>query len=177
MSRWTGRCVWGVSYDGHKTTGISAPPPDAIPNPTVARSLVVLSTSEDKMIQTTLGRHLKMVYAAGAGYKILCVIDGLVSSYLLSKGSTFKWDTCGPHAILLAQGGGIVDYEMAVSVVRSQQDGTRQDLVDLLDGCQLRYHSPNMQAEGESIEQWCNANGVIAYSDVTCLVDLLKIMV
>jgi inositol polyphosphate 1-phosphatase len=28
-----------------------------------------------------------------------------------SKNTTYKWDTCGPHAILLAQGGGVISYK------------------------------------------------------------------
>lgn len=55
-----------------------------------------------------------MISPAGAGFKILCVILGLVSAYVLSHGSTFYWDTCGCHAILKSVGGNIWNYQDAV---------------------------------------------------------------
>ena len=38
--------------------------------------------------------HFELVEAGGAGYKILCVVLGLVDIYITSKPSTYKWDTC-----------------------------------------------------------------------------------
>lgn len=52
-----------------------------------------------------------IIEASGAGYKILSVITGEANAYILSKDSTFKWDTCGPQAILRGLGGDIVSFK------------------------------------------------------------------
>jgi len=76
----------------------------------------------------------------------MAVIEGVSDAYILSKGSTFKWDTCGPHAILLGKG--------AIS-----PRGLRWSRFDLLlaflgggvtqpDGVPLRYHQPDEGCKG-----------------------------
>jgi 3'-phosphoadenosine 5'-phosphosulfate (PAPS) 3'-phosphatase len=64
-----------------------------------------------------------VVRAGGAGHKLLMVGPhrlhtpshphqvslGLADLYLNSGPSTFQWDTCGPAALLLATGGGLLD--------------------------------------------------------------------
>jgi hypothetical protein len=42
---------------------------------------------------TKLGKHFNLIVAAGAGYKLLAVILGLVDGYVLSKDTTHFWDT------------------------------------------------------------------------------------
>lgn len=37
-------------------------------------------------------------------------ISGLADAYILTKGTTFKWDTCAPHSILKSLGGDIVEF-------------------------------------------------------------------
>lgn len=37
-------------------------------------------------------------------------ISGLADAYILTKGTTFKWDTCAPHSILKSLGGDIVQF-------------------------------------------------------------------
>jgi inositol polyphosphate 1-phosphatase len=44
-----------------------------------------------------------VINAGGAGYKILCVILGLADLYVTPKPSTYKWDSCAGHAILVSQ--------------------------------------------------------------------------
>jgi 3'-phosphoadenosine 5'-phosphosulfate (PAPS) 3'-phosphatase len=34
----------------------------------------------------------------------MCVVEGWADAYLMSNPSTYKWDTCAPHAILRALG-------------------------------------------------------------------------
>ena len=41
----------------------------------------------------------------GSGYKGLCVLAGFADAYYLSLPTTYKWDTCGVHAIVRAMGG------------------------------------------------------------------------
>lgn len=58
-----------------------------------------------------LNSGFRLVEATGAGYKILSVALGQATAYILSKGSTYKWDTCGPQALLSSLGGGIIEFK------------------------------------------------------------------
>lgn len=74
--------------------------------------VVIFSASEDSpVLDKCKENHFALVFAAGAGYKILSVILNETSWFLLTKGTTYKWDTCGPHAILNSLGGGILDLK------------------------------------------------------------------
>lgn len=74
--------------------------------------LAVVSSSEDeKYIKALRDLGYTVVFSAGAGYKIMKVICGDADLFLLSKNTTFKWDTCGPHAILSAIDGGLFKIE------------------------------------------------------------------
>lgn len=74
--------------------------------------LAVVSSSEDeKYIKALRDLGYTVVFSAGAGYKIMKVICGDADLFLLSKNTTFKWDTCGPHAILNAIDGGLFKIE------------------------------------------------------------------
>lgn len=114
----------------------------------------VLSSSEKPVVKDSL-RSLcapgRLALASGAGYKILCVIQGLADVYVLSEGSTFKWDSCAPHALLRALGGGIAD--LAASL-HSQPT-------------ELTYHCQQPPSDGErrGAECWANHGGLVAYRD------------
>lgn len=84
-----------------------------LPKGTVKNTkLAVVSSSEDeKYIKALRDLGYTVVYSAGAGYKIMKVICGDADLFLLSKNTTFKWDTCGPHAILNAIDGGLFKIE------------------------------------------------------------------
>jgi inositol polyphosphate 1-phosphatase len=175
--RWTGRYVWGISYNGLNVVSANSTLYDGLPNHPNARNYVVLSTSEDDSIQSKLGQHFQLVYAAGAGYKILCIVDRLVGSYLLSKDSTFKWDTCAPHAILLAQGGGIVDFNMALAAAKAHatrptmaSDGLAQLLAD----CQIKYHLPKPGYDCGLINTYGNHGGILGYWSTDLLVEMMQ---
>lgn len=58
----------------------------------------------------------------------------------MSQGTTFRWDTCAPHSILRAKGGGLISYA-------TQNPITYNDEMDL-----------------ES-QDYSNKEGIIAYSD------------
>ena len=168
MCRWSGRYVWGVSYNGLSVHSASCPLPDGTPDLSPNSRSVVLSSSENAEILNRLSRKFTVNYAAGAGYKILCTIDQLASSYVLSRSNTFKWDTCGPHAILLAKGGGIVDLHQALDAASK---GWLTDRVAA--DCQLRYNQANDGYGAEAVERWSNSGGVIAYRNVNVLADIL----
>lgn len=92
-------------------------------------------------------------FAAGAGYKMLCVILGLADAYVLSEGSTFAWDACAPHAILRALGGGAVALAGALQARRAGDTGPPPELV---------YNCPAEGATGA--ERWANRGGLVAYA-------------
>lgn len=77
-----------------------------------SNKLAVLSPNEDeKYIKALKDLGYGIVFSAGAGHKILKVVTGDADLYLLSKNTTFKWDTCGPQAILNAIEGGLFKIE------------------------------------------------------------------
>jgi len=82
----------------------------------------------------------EVIEAAGAGYKILAVIQGWVDIYITAKDSTYKWDTCAGQAILNSLGGGITD---------------------LRTGNRTIYHKPLQNRRG--IDQWSNVGGIVAF--------------
>lgn len=142
---WSGRHFWGVSYGGVNACSESRPKdvPDTGPS-------VVLSSSEKQPVKEALASLCgpdKLAYASGAGYKILCVIQGLADAYVLSEGSTFKWDSCAPHALLRALGGGVAN------LAESLRDGQAE----------LTYHQPREECKGA--ERWANHGGLLAYRD------------
>lgn len=113
----------------------------------------VISTSEKETIKAALSRVCRgsVFPAAGAGYKSLCVVQGLADIYIFSEDTTYKWDSCAAHAILRAMGGGIVDMKECLE--RSPETG--------LDLPQLLYHRENKGASG--VDLWANKGGLIAY--------------
>nr|XP_055040543.1 inositol polyphosphate 1-phosphatase [Misgurnus anguillicaudatus] len=148
---WTGQHFWGVSYGDVNISSFTQ------------RSLqkrdhlsVLLSSSEKQAVKDALASipNSTLMYASGAGYKILCVIQGLVDMYVLSEGTTYKWDSCAPHALLRALGGGVSDLNECVRSHVNGNDGPRPELT---------YHEPHGGSKG--VDRWANRGGVIAYLD------------
>ncbi|XP_014452001.3 inositol polyphosphate 1-phosphatase isoform X1 [Alligator mississippiensis] len=146
--RWQGKYHWGVSYQGTRLCSLPCPP--LRPDPAA-----VLSGSEKPEVQQALaplyGGRLR--FASGAGYKMLCVILGLAEAYVLSEGSTYKWDSCGPHAVLRALGGGMVDLGAALAGWRAGRHEPPP---------QLTYHRAAGGAAGA--ERWANHGGLVAFA-------------
>lgn len=96
--------------------------------------LAVLSPSEDeKYIKALKDLGYGIVFSAGAGHKILKVVTGDADLYLLSKNTTYKWDTCGPQAILNAIEGGLFKIEEIIEsgqVVEVDYDDGRPERND-----------------------------------------------
>lgn len=141
--RWSGKCYWGIC-----TTTLMTSSPSV---PKVQSHVICISGSEDTKIKGEL-RHkgYQLVEAAGAGYKTLAVITGLADAYILSKNSTFKWDTCGPQAILRALGGDLFNYTDAAAGALTP--------VTYKDDC---GHEEN----GTGVSKHCNMGGIIACRD------------
>lgn len=140
-----GQHFWGVSSGTVKASSLLRPRGCSA---AAGELSVVLSVSEKQAMKDALGPLCggKLMYVSGAGYKILCVILGLADLYVLSEGSTFKWDSCAPHAILKALGGGVVDF------------------AECLKGgppTELTYHQPSPGHKGA--ERWANHGGIVAY--------------
>lgn len=104
-NRYKSKIIWGVCMEDLKVTNL----PEIA---TKTTKLAVVSASEDeKYIKALRDLGYAVVFSAGAGHKILKVITGDADLYLLSQNTTFKWDTCGPHAILNAIEGGLFKIE------------------------------------------------------------------
>jgi inositol polyphosphate 1-phosphatase len=101
--------------------------------------------------------------ASGAGYKQLCVACGDADLYLLSKGSTFRWDTCGPHAILRSLGGGIVSYKRVL-----QDDENLES--------ELKYGGNHTADEQSPASLHCNHEGIIAFRDSSLVHELIQVL-
>ncbi|GFG34596.1 hypothetical protein Cfor_01927 [Coptotermes formosanus] len=157
-SRWKGKCRWGVKFgDLSKcsTSLLSSTKDDRA-------KVVLLSGSEGSNLKSLLRSAGYIVAeAAGAGYKQLCVACGDADVYVLSKGSTFRWDTCGPHAILRALGGGIVSYSKVIDVDKSLEES------------ELNYSEREGQSSGPL---HCNHDGLIAFRDSSLLHELILIL-
>ncbi|XP_071495587.1 inositol polyphosphate 1-phosphatase-like [Diadema antillarum] len=158
---WTSSCYWGVRCgDFHCNSLISSADAETAPPSENGLSLI-MSSSEDAHIKDAMTSIGTVHYASGAGYKILCVIAGLVDAYILSKGSTFKWDTCGPHAILQSLGGGIVDYDKWKSA-STEEAGNVQ-------GISVRYEKPDVEGAVPEGQTWSNSGGIVCFRSESVL--------
>ncbi|XP_021504960.1 inositol polyphosphate 1-phosphatase [Meriones unguiculatus] len=174
--RWKGQCFWGLSYMGtniHSLQLAISQRNDGEAQTENSDSEVsrpfsaVISTSEKETIKAALSRVCggSVFPAAGAGYKSLCVVQGLADIYIFSEDTTYKWDSCAAHAILRAMGGGIVDMKECLE--RSPETG--------LDLPQLLYHMENKGASG--VDLWANKGGLIAYRSRSRLDTFLRCLI
>ncbi|UYV76280.1 INPP1 [Cordylochernes scorpioides] len=146
-NEWQGRWAWGAAKRHYV--------PEVDRYRGGSRLRVVLSRLEDELAGK-LARRYKVIQTAGAGHKLCLVLLQQADLYLLTKGSTFCWDTCAPHAILRARGGGIVRYADAMATPPAA-------LPDALPSLQLTYHKKESRHD----------QGIIAYLDPCHLEDLL----
>ncbi|KAJ8670683.1 hypothetical protein QAD02_001942 [Eretmocerus hayati] len=108
-NRWSGACYWGFS-DG-VTSHCSIRNANEVPS-----KVVLLSRFEDQSIKSKLQEaDFVILEAAGAGHKLISVALGQAAAYVLSRGSTYRWDICGPHSILQSKGGGVLDFKKYTS--------------------------------------------------------------
>lgn len=120
------------------------------------KKIIVLSRVEDADIKSKLlSAGFTLVEAAGAGYKTLNVVLGHADAYILSKSSTYKWDTCGPHALLRSLGGGIIEFQSFIS----KSDSNYSD---------VKYTS--------TANNFSNLNGLVAYRNFETLEALKSVL-
>uniref|UniRef100_A0A8C8FCG5 Uncharacterized protein n=1 Tax=Oncorhynchus tshawytscha TaxID=74940 RepID=A0A8C8FCG5_ONCTS len=120
---WKGKHFWGVSCGSVKASSVLRPKE----RPAQCPGLSVVSD--------------RLMYASGAGYKILCVILGLADIYVLSEGSTFKWDSC----------------DLRECLCFFHCEGGHHDQGE------LTYHQSHSESPGA--DRWANQGGLVAYLD------------
>ncbi|XP_069841423.1 inositol polyphosphate 1-phosphatase isoform X2 [Dendropsophus ebraccatus] len=165
--RWKGQWYWGLSYMGSNICSLhfsaaSGKPDNKVDGgsqqsaATAKNSYATVTSSAEsenvlRALSNVCGENLH--FAAGAGYKCLCVIQGLVDFYVFSEDTTFKWDSCAPHAILKSLGGGMLDLsECLKSANQNQVPSVRPHIL---------YNSEVQGAKGA--DRWANKGGLIAY--------------
>lgn len=179
--RWQGQCYWGLSYEGTNLHSLQLPDPRSKSSDTQSRGTedagsegerppglsAVISTSEKDTIRAALARVCgeRVFPAAGAGYKSLCVVQGLADLYIFSDDTTFKWDSCAAHAILRAMGGGMVDFSRCLRA----SSGRAHDWPQLL------YHAGDEGAAG--VDRWANKGGLVAYRSQKQLEMFLSLLI
>ena len=128
-----------------------------------ASCVVVTSPGEvpDVVDKLSKSGDLHVIPVSGAGYKFLCVIEGLAACCISSKSSTYAWDTCGPHCLLRSLGGGAVSYK----------DAMQQDACDHDGLAQLSYR-PKSPEYAQHVH--CHRSGLIGYKSVTALETILQ---
>ncbi|CAL1262060.1 unnamed protein product [Larinioides sclopetarius] len=160
-SKWESKFYWAINYgpDCATSTTLQNESPQQ-------EKVAVLSSSESKELQDIIASNYKIVHTAGAGYKSLLVACGMADLYILSQGTTYFWDTCGPHTLLSAQGGGMVRFDEAVSASHVR---THEDLLEK----QVQYSSESVSAGNESFR---NAGGIIAYRNPVDVIEVLDLL-
>ncbi|XP_062383376.1 inositol polyphosphate 1-phosphatase-like [Sardina pilchardus] len=192
--RWQGRFFWGISAGPQSVHSLSSTPgstplsrgdsvprplPTPTPNPAADPSVGVRGSPASKLSAVLSTREVKRVkalfqdcceggvyYASGAGYKALCVILGLVDVYVFTEDSTYKWDSCGPHALLRSMGGGMADLKECLR--HGPPAGGAGERPE------LQYSSPIAEASGT--ERWANRDGLVAYRSKADLEAVLQLL-
>ncbi|KAH8312095.1 hypothetical protein KR044_009372 [Drosophila immigrans] len=119
----------------------------------------IFSSSEDaKILQRFRELKYEVAFSAGAGHKALKVISSDADVYLLSKGSTFRWDTCAPQAILRALGGDMLDYAKSIADQKAVP---------------LKYLEPEANQLETGSDWKRNVNGLIALRNIETVNELL----
>ncbi|XP_073414279.1 inositol polyphosphate 1-phosphatase [Dendrobates tinctorius] len=165
--RWKGQWYWGFSYMGNNICSLQFSASPGKPDNKVSLGsqqrtdsgkdsyATVTSSAEAKNVLRALsavcGENLH--FAAGAGYKCLCVIQGFVDFYVFSEDTTFKWDSCAAHAILKSLGGGVLDFSECIKSANRN--------VKLVARPHLLYNSEVQEAKGA--DRWANKGGLVAY--------------
>jgi len=75
------------------------------------KGVVVIGSSESPQLLDKLKKHFKVIQAGGAGHKMMMVLEGVADIYINSTASVYYWDTCAPHALLDAVGGGVLTFK------------------------------------------------------------------
>lgn len=107
-----GRYLWGIvglgAYDSH--TGKLSNPTEGLEKDRKKKILTTRShITEILKRDLTSIPNSEIIHAGGAGYKVLCVIEGKADCYIYPRNGTKRWDTCAPEAILRSINGKLTD--------------------------------------------------------------------
>lgn len=161
---WSGYITWGVCVGDIKVNSIQNSSQTTV---NTHKGSILISSSESQPVKDALSSVFDIRHIAGAGYKLLGVCQNLANGYILTKSSNYKWDCCGPHAILRSMGGGIVKYSQLYKNAKSGQND-----VSVLE--QLKYHVPDHD-QYTGANRWCNHGGIVAYKTTDLLEQLSKL--
>ncbi|CAF4812231.1 unnamed protein product [Pieris macdunnoughi] len=128
----SGRVIWGINYGDIKLCSHEK-------STSSPRKIILMSSAENENVINKfqdLGWEIQSV--PGAGHKLLKLALGEATAYIVSKGTTFRWDTCGPHSILSSLGG---------------------DIINFTDFSLVKYNDP----DNLDTQMYCNKHGIIAF--------------
>ncbi|XP_022660858.1 3'(2'),5'-bisphosphate nucleotidase 1-like [Varroa jacobsoni] len=112
----SGRTAWGIVGVGVRGLRPRIPNSGFI----VATSRVRSQPAIDACIKSM--RPTKVIRVAGAGYKMLLVLEGVAHTYLFPSAGLKKWDICAPEALLVAAGGAVADIHGNAIQYHAQAD-------------------------------------------------------
>ncbi|CAH2105717.1 unnamed protein product [Euphydryas editha] len=140
-----GRIIWGFNFGNINKWSENK-------DFTSDDKIILMSGAEKQEIINrfkTSGWLVKSV--PGAGHKLMKVALGEASAYIVSQGTTFRWDTCAPHAIIRAKGGNVLGYKNYTPIAYNDE----RDL---------------------ETKEYCNKDGIIAYCNDSVLNELKTII-
>ncbi|XP_078321043.1 inositol polyphosphate 1-phosphatase-like isoform X1 [Crassostrea virginica] len=161
--KWKGDLMWGIAVENSRVFSL----PSEKTNNNKQKLVILMSQSEKQEVKKKFQASGTVQHASGAGYKLLCVNQGIADAYILSKNSTYMWDCCAPHAILLAQNGGVVSYKSLCDF-----KGDLSSCSELSLKHQITYHQGNQ--DGPSSQKWCNQDGIVAYCSLEALKSIIQ---
>ncbi|CAK8684753.1 unnamed protein product [Clavelina lepadiformis] len=163
-SVWEPRHLWGVVYNDFSLNNFESTFKMNQAKRHGDETFLVVGSGNDSSTRHLLAdkSSLKLVLAAGAGYKCLCVVEGLADAFLYHDDSCYKWDTCATHALLRCVDGGMACL----------RDALQDKSIDLTKH-EVKYNKA-------SNSSWCNAGGILAYTSsehsLACVDSLSKVL-
>lgn len=151
---YTGHCYWGFDLNGYRLNNL-----EHLEQSSQLNSVVVSGSESRDVLINLRSKFDNVVETVGAGYKLLCVATGSTAIFVTSKGSTYRWDTCGPHALLKSLGGNLVEFSLIDHVDEDEVN------YEMIAKCEIRYNVANECSEGA--EQWANQMGLIAFKEIS----------
>ncbi|XP_015907306.2 inositol polyphosphate 1-phosphatase [Parasteatoda tepidariorum] len=174
-AKWKSKFFWGIHY---KNSSIVSSSVQSTPNDHNASvkedsdlhpdkdKTVLTSSSESIELLEIIKRQYKVVHSAGAGHKALLVAIKKSDLYILSKSSTYFWDTCGPHAILMAAGGGMLRLKEAINDCDEVN-------MEFLKRRQVKYKPVSSKTGTEAFQ---NLDGILAYRDPNIALNFVRFL-
>ncbi|EDO35565.1 predicted protein [Nematostella vectensis] len=169
---WTGGKTWGYSLPGCNRTSIKNINRENN-NMDDRRTLTVTNSASETedVIRKLKEDGISCLTMSTVGYKLLKVIDSTVDAYVLSRATSFKWDTCAAHAIIRAMGGGVVNLGQALKSGLVKEGAS--NIEDKLRELQICYSKPD-QENYKPGKKWSNSGGLVAYMRCEDLLTVIK---